>query len=242
MPATKPPAATPSADDTRVLAGSSNAIVDASGNRWTISSGNLVAVNGVPDTTTGNVTELAYVGGKVWQENSGSLWWGETSPSSAWAPAAGTSTSPLPAPISIASGTTSTTVSQSQVQVMATAGTHMLFISGAGDVISLTGGAATITDTGHGNTYIIPAAGKGIDTFTNNILGIGDTLDLKPALAATNWNGSTSTLSKYLTVTDSAQGAALAVAPTSGGTGVTIARFDGATTLTLSSLLSHAMT
>ena len=238
----KPLPSTASANDTMVLAGSGNAIVDASGNRWTISSGNLVAVNGAPDTTTANVTELAYVGGKIWQENSANLWWGESGPTSAWAPAAGTSASPLPAPVSIASGTASTTVSQSEVQVVATAGTHMLFISGAGDVIGLTGGANTITDTGHGNTYMIPAAGKGTDTFTNNILGIGDTLDLKPALGATNWNGSTSTLSNYMTVTDSAQGATLAIAPTSGGTGVTIARFSGATTLTLPSLLSHAIT
>ncbi|MEA2787705.1 MAG: hypothetical protein QOG73_111, partial [Acetobacteraceae bacterium] len=69
-----------------------------------------------------------------------------------------------------------------------------------------------------------------------------DTLDLKPALAATDWNGAASTLSKYLTVTDSAQGATLSIAATSGGTGVAIASINGATTATLASLLAHSIT
>ncbi len=87
----------PSANDTVVKAGSSSAIVDASGNQWTITSGGQVAVNGTADTTTGNVIELAYVNGEVWQESASDLWWGKTSPTAAWSPAAGTATSPLPA-------------------------------------------------------------------------------------------------------------------------------------------------
>jgi hypothetical protein len=241
---TSPLPATPvaSPNDTAVLAGSTAAITDASGNTWTITSGGQVAVNGVADTTTANVTELAYVNNEVWQENTGNLWWGKTSPSAAWAPTAGTSTSPLPAPITIASGTASDTVTQSEVSVVATAGTHLVFIKGSGDIVSLTGGADTITDTGKGNTYILPAAGKGTDAFTSNILTIGDTLDLKPALAATNWNGSASTLSQYLTVADTAKGAALSIAATSGGTGVAIGSISGATTTNLASLLAHAIT
>jgi hypothetical protein len=245
LPATPPtPPKTPvaSANDTAVLAGSAAAITDASGNTWTITSGGQVAVNGVADTTTANVTELAYVGKEVWQENTANLWWGKTSPTAAWSPAAGTATSPLPAAITIASATTSSTVTQSQVSVVATAGTHLVFIKGSGDIVSLTGGADTITDTGSNNTYILPAAGKGSDAFTSNILTIGDTLDLKPALAATNWNGSASTLSQYLTVTDTTKGATLSIAATSGGTGVAIGSISGATTATLSSLLAHSIT
>ena len=52
------------------------------------------------------------------------------------------------------------------------------------------------------------------------------------ALAATNWNGAASTLSDYVRVADSAAGAVLSVALTSGGTGVAIATIDGATTAT----------
>jgi hypothetical protein len=108
--------------------------------------------------------------------------------------------------------------------------------------VNLSGGAETITDTGGGNTFILPAAGKGTDSFTCNILAIGDTLDLKPALAATNWNGSASTLSKYLTVTDTTAGATLSIAKTSGGAGVLIGSISGNTTASLTSLLAHSIT
>jgi hypothetical protein len=242
LPAAPPPQSTASANDTAVLAGSVAAITDASGNTWTITAGGQVAVNGVADTTTANVTELAYVNNEVWQENTANLWWGKTSPAASWAPAAGTATSPLPAPITIASATTSSTVTQSEVSVVATAGTHLVFIQGSGDIVNLSGGTDTITDTGSNNTYILPASGKGTDAFTSNILTIGDTLDLKPALAATNWNGSASTLSQYLTVADTTKGATLSIAATSGGKGVAIGSISGATTATLSSLLAHSIT
>ena len=45
-----------------------SAIVDSSGNRWTLTSGGLVAKNGVADQSTGDVIQLAYVGGVLWQE------------------------------------------------------------------------------------------------------------------------------------------------------------------------------
>jgi hypothetical protein len=234
------PAASP--NDTVVIAGATNAITDASGNKWTITGTGQIAVNSVADDTTANVSEVAYVNNKIWQENTSNLWRGKTIQAAAWAPGTGTSVSPLPAPITIAAGTTSATVTQSQVSVVATAGTHMLFVQGSGDLISLSGGADTITDSGSGNTYILPAAGKGTDTFTSNILTTGDTLDLKAALAATNWNGTASMLPKYLTVADAAKGATLSIAPTSGGANVAIMTIDGATTTNLTSLLAHAIT
>ncbi len=88
-----PPKPTPSANDTTVLAGSTTAITDASGNLWTITSAGLVAVNGAADTTTANVIELAYVNGTVWQENTSKLWWSKTSPTATWTAGA----DPLPA-------------------------------------------------------------------------------------------------------------------------------------------------
>jgi predicted peptidase len=245
VPATNPPNSLPpttsprSPDNTMLLAGSRDAITDASGNKWTINGNAQVAVNGTADTTTGHVTELAYVGGKVWQENTGNLWWGKVAPTDAWSPGAGTSTSPLPAPVMLAAGTS--TVSQSQISLVATSGSHMLFLSGSGDIVNLGGGANTITDTGKGNTYILPAAGTGTDTFTGNILKNGDTLDLKPALAATNWNGWSTTIAKYLSVVDTAQGGTILVSATAGGPGVAVATINGATTLNLGSLLAHAI-
>jgi hypothetical protein len=233
---------TSSPNDTMVLAGSSGTITDASGNQWTITGSGQVAVNGTADPTTANVTELAYVNNQVWQENSSNLWWSKTSPTAAWSSGYGTSTSPLPAPISIASGSASETISQSQVSVAATSGNQMLFMSGSGDIVTLTGGADTISDTGSANTYILPAAGQGTDTFTSDILSSGDTLDLMPALAATNWNGASSTLSNYLSVADQGNAAVLSIAPTSGGAGTAIATITGASGTNLSTLLAHSIT
>jgi len=122
-----------------------------------------------------------------------------------------------------------------------TSGYHLLFISGSNDVVSLVGGATTVTDSGSNNTYFVPAAGKGSVTFSTNILNTNDTLDLKTALAATNWNRTASSLSNYLKVVDSAKGATLSISSTSGGAAVAIATINGATTATLTSVLAHSI-
>lgn len=64
----------PSPDGTAVVAPSTAAIIDAAGNRWTIGAAGIVAVNGGPDLSTYGVTEIAYVGGLIWQSN-GTLWY-----------------------------------------------------------------------------------------------------------------------------------------------------------------------
>lgn len=92
---THTPLAAVSADGTRVPQDSSS-ILDANGHTWTIIN-RQVAVDGVPDGTTANVTNLDYVGGKIWQFN-GSLWWYKILPTDAWLPAAGTSVDPLAPP------------------------------------------------------------------------------------------------------------------------------------------------
>ena len=83
---TPTPAASP--NDT-VVKGTTGAITDTSGRNWTITAGGQVAINGVADTTTANVIELAYVNATIWQENSSNLWWGETQPNDAWASVTG---------------------------------------------------------------------------------------------------------------------------------------------------------
>ncbi|HEY0185763.1 MAG TPA: cellulase family glycosylhydrolase, partial [Rhodopila sp.] len=94
---TPKPTPTPSPNDTVVKANSNAAIIDGSGNKWTITSDGLVAVNATPDATTANVIELAYVNGTIWQENSSKLWWSKTRPDMSWSAGDGTATSPLPA-------------------------------------------------------------------------------------------------------------------------------------------------
>ncbi len=95
-PAASNPSAPASPDNTVVTAAGGGSITDASGNTWSITNGQ-VAVNGTPDGTTANVTELAYENGLVWQENSSNLWWSKSSPSDTWSPGSGTATSLVPA-------------------------------------------------------------------------------------------------------------------------------------------------
>jgi hypothetical protein len=88
---------------TVVKLGSTAALTDAVGNLWTLSSGGVIAVNGAPDTTTHLVSQIAYVGGLVWQNSTGfkgqNLWWSKASPTAAWLPTSGTATSPLPSSV-----------------------------------------------------------------------------------------------------------------------------------------------
>lgn len=69
-------------------------ITDTSDNTWTINNGQVV-VNGVVDPTTAHVIELAYIGGKIWQENSQNLWWSKGAPADPWAPVFGTQVNPV---------------------------------------------------------------------------------------------------------------------------------------------------
>jgi hypothetical protein len=239
---TPTPTPTASPNDTVVKLGSTAAIVDAGNNKWTITAGGRVAVNGSADTTTANVTELTYVNGTIWQENASDLWWSKTSPTASWAPGSGTATSPLPNSVTIAATQTSATVGWDKVSVNATSGNHLVFIGGTGDTVNLSGGTNTITDTGSGNTYVIPAAGKGYDSFSTNVLVSGDTLDLRTALAATDWNGAAPALANYLTVADTSQGIVLSIKATSAGAAGGIATISGASGTMLAGLLAHAVT
>ncbi|MBN8900648.1 MAG: hypothetical protein J0H57_06390 [Rhodospirillales bacterium] len=72
----------------------SGTLIDAHGASWSIAGGQ-VAVNGVADPTTARVTEIAYVNGRIWQENADHLWWSKAAPGDAWSPGTGTSTNPL---------------------------------------------------------------------------------------------------------------------------------------------------
>ena len=92
------PIPTADRDDTVIgapAAGSpSPRITDASGNVWSIVNGQVTA-NGVTDSATANVKELAYVNGQIWQENSQNLWWSKTAPADGWQPLYGTTTNPV---------------------------------------------------------------------------------------------------------------------------------------------------
>jgi hypothetical protein len=81
-------------------------ITDASGYVWTITSGGQMAINGNTIAVTGNVVEIAYINGKIWQRISIDTYWYEvTSVVSTTVPTvnfgAATTTSPIPTPQSI---------------------------------------------------------------------------------------------------------------------------------------------
>jgi hypothetical protein len=66
-------AVVPSPSGTVIAAGAAASIIDAAGNIWALPSTGVVTVNGVPDSSTWGVTELAYVNGSVYQSN-GTTW------------------------------------------------------------------------------------------------------------------------------------------------------------------------
>jgi hypothetical protein len=87
-----------SPNGTIVTPNTGGAITDSNGNIWTISSSGMVVENGVADTFTANVTELAFKNGVLWQENTSFLWYAKEGnvPGSyhGWSP--GTYTAPVP--------------------------------------------------------------------------------------------------------------------------------------------------
>jgi predicted esterase len=241
---TPTPTATASTSIVELTTTSGGSLKDAGGNVWTLPSSGSVTENGTPIPGGGGTKAFAVVNEVYYGQDASSGQWYTYSPSGqSWASsAAPTLISPTTSKLALTASQTNVTVSQNQVSVVATAGTRMLFIKGTGDTVSVSGATNTIADTGSGNTYVLPAAGKGTDVFTTNVLANKDWLDLRTALAGTTWSGSASTLSNYVHVTDSAQGATLAVSASGSGSGTIIATIQGATTANLATVLAHALT
>jgi hypothetical protein len=220
---------------------SGGSLKDAAGNVWTLTSGGSVAENGAAVPNGGGTKTFAIVNNTDYGQDAASgNWYTYSTTSKAWSAATAPKLSTTT--LSLSASGNSATVTPSQVSVVATSGTRMLFVKGSGDTISVSGGTNTITDTGSGNTYVLPASGKGSDVFTSNILNTTDVLDLRSALAATSWTGTSSTLSNYLKVASTAQGTTLSIAPTGSGASSVIATIQGATNTSLSTLLTHSLT
>lgn len=69
-----------SSDGTVVTLVDGGTIVDTMGNQWSISASGQVVENGVTDTLTSNVTELAFKNSVIWQENTAFLWYAKVEP------------------------------------------------------------------------------------------------------------------------------------------------------------------
>lgn len=70
---------TPSANNTVIVAGSHQTIIDAAGNIWSISPSGQVVVGGAVQAATSNVTTLAFVNGVMWQKNTSNNWYSAAS-------------------------------------------------------------------------------------------------------------------------------------------------------------------
>jgi hypothetical protein len=233
------PAPTPASIISQITTTSGGTLTDASGGKWTLSSGGVVSQNGTAVPGGSGTASVALMNKVIYAQDAATKsWFTYSTTNHIWAASA----APVATQVNIVADQTSATISASHVYVSATSGNHMVFISGSGDAVALSGGNNKITDTGSGNAYVIPAAGKGYDTFTSNVMASGNFLDLRTALAATNWNHASTTLSAYLSVTNTTAGAVLSIAPTSGGIAAGIATINGATGSSLSSLLAHALT
>jgi hypothetical protein len=88
MPTPTPNSPTESKQGT-TLTGTSGAIIDSHGAKWTLvavaSNDNQVAVNGTVDTLTENVTTLLYFNRAIYQQNKAGGWWMKSDAAATWA-------------------------------------------------------------------------------------------------------------------------------------------------------------
>jgi plastocyanin len=142
---------------------------------------------------------------------------------------------------SLPSGT-AVPVDQGASSVTTGSGNDTIELGGYGNLVNA-GGGQNVIYGGEGNdVFVLAAAGQGFDTITNFTDLNGDVLDLRTALAATNWNGQANTLANYVKVTDSNGSTTLSVADKGTGGGTAIALLSGAGNLNLSDLLAHLTT
>ena len=123
------------------------------------------------------------------------------------------------------------------------ASADIIRLGGSGNVVNAGGGSNTITDTGSGNIIVLSLPGQGHDTILSSLAGTADTLDLRPLLADTAWNGAGATLGNFLItrMVGSAQ-TILSVRPSgvSGSATYAVAQLSDA--FTLSGMLAHSVT
>jgi hypothetical protein len=103
----------PTPSGTTITSASGPAIIDQSGNAWTLvqsaTLGLQIATNGTVDPITQNVVLLETLNGVIVQETASGTWYSETTPNTAWAQIANPNPPPKPTPS--ASGTTITSAS-----------------------------------------------------------------------------------------------------------------------------------
>jgi hypothetical protein len=121
-------------------------------------------------------------------------------------------------------------------------GDDSIMVSGWGNYIDA-GGAAQMNFISGGcgfDTFVLNAAGAGLDQIANFSLTNGDMLDLTRTMAATDWNGHANQLSRYLSTEIIGHDTWLMVDPSGqpSGTHMAVAELTSIRT-SLSALLAH---
>ncbi len=118
-------------------------------------------------------------------------------------------------------------------------GNDYVRMAGTGSVIDLKGPTNQIDESGSSNTIVLePTA---LDTVFGNVIS-NDTFDLRPLLAATNWNGDKSILSQYISVASSDNNSVVAMSATANGSAKQIALLHNTGNFDASALLAHSIT
>ena len=113
-------------------------------------------------------------------------------------------------------------------------------IGGSGNMVDAGSGSNTIEDSGSANTLVMP--GKGLDDVFGYVLQNGDTIDLRPALKGTAWNGQQSTLGSFRHVSMSSNDAIITVSTTANGAAVGTMDLHDSGSLSMDGLLAHSIT
>jgi hypothetical protein len=172
-----------------IVPGVPGSLNDAAGNRWTITSGSQVAVNGVVDATTSNVIELAWVAPLIWQENSVGLWFSKTSPAAAWSPTAGTTVNPLSGVPTITINAITTPAPNASFTITGSLANYttapaLTYSDNGGAAVALPGGS-TVTATAF--SFVHPGMPAGTDS-----ISISDGTNGSTASYSVNTSGWTS--------------------------------------------------
>jgi hypothetical protein len=128
------PKPTPSPDNTVIIAPSTAAIIDASGNSWTITAGAQMAENGTAIAATKNVTELAWEKGVVWQENTSGNWYSTTGLGPTTVSPVPTTPTPVPTP------TPTPVITQSPDKTVVLAGSAGVITDSLGNLWTISSG------------------------------------------------------------------------------------------------------
>ncbi len=104
--------------------------------------------------------------------------------------------------------------------------------------------ASTMQTVTQNDTIVLPYPGQGFADIFGPVIGNGNLLDFRPALADTLWNGTSATLAQFVQLSTSATSTVISISPSgsAGGASYQVAKLEGSGAVSLSTVLTHALT